>query len=280
MPPRMVIEIVSAIADALDYAHDSGVLHRYVNPGNILISKSPADRRTNCVDRLRCSAAEGAHNTLTRAGMFIGTAGYTAPEQLLGDELDGRGRPIRFGGQRFSPADRGTAVRTFQSVRGGQQAAQRSTAPTKRDPAGPDRIRRDLRPRAFARSRRQVPARSRLRQSARVERRYTVAHPRHIRITRGVHFPRGDRSARMPRRRRRSQRRSPTRWHQRRQPRQPLQPHLLRRPTCPRARRWLYPRCFTGQPRRRGSHVCRTYTARDADDVTDDESAPRRASAD
>ncbi|HEY2196917.1 MAG TPA: serine/threonine-protein kinase [Mycobacterium sp.] len=90
MPPRMVIEIVSAIADALDYAHDSGVLHRHVNPGNILISKSPADRRRIALTGFGVARPEGAHNTLTRAGMFIGTASYTAPEQLLGDELDGR----------------------------------------------------------------------------------------------------------------------------------------------------------------------------------------------
>jgi serine/threonine-protein kinase len=90
MPPRMVIEIVSAIADALDYAHDSGVLHRYVNPGNILISKSPADRRRIALTGFGVARPEGAHNLLTRAGMFIGTASYTAPEQLLGDELDGR----------------------------------------------------------------------------------------------------------------------------------------------------------------------------------------------
>jgi serine/threonine protein kinase, bacterial len=90
MPPRMVIEIVSAIADALDYAHDSGVLHRYVNPGNILISNSPADRRRIALTGFGVARPEGAHNTLTRAGMFIGTASYTAPEQLLGDELDGR----------------------------------------------------------------------------------------------------------------------------------------------------------------------------------------------
>ena len=90
MPPRMVIEIVSAIADALDYAHDSGVLHRYVNPGNILISKSPSDRRRIALTGFGVARPEGAHNTLTRAGMFIGTASYTAPEQLLGDELDGR----------------------------------------------------------------------------------------------------------------------------------------------------------------------------------------------
>jgi serine/threonine-protein kinase len=90
MPPRMVIEIVSAIADALDYAHDRGVLHRYVNPGNILVSKSPADRRRIALTGFGVARPEGAHNTLTRAGMFIGTAGYTAPEQLMGEELDER----------------------------------------------------------------------------------------------------------------------------------------------------------------------------------------------
>jgi serine/threonine-protein kinase len=90
MPPRMVIEIVSAIADALDYAHDCGVLHRYVNPGNILVSKSPADIRRIALTGFGVARPEGAHNTLTRAGMFIGTASYTAPEQLMGDELDGR----------------------------------------------------------------------------------------------------------------------------------------------------------------------------------------------
>ncbi|HEY2085681.1 MAG TPA: serine/threonine-protein kinase [Mycobacterium sp.] len=90
LPPRMVIEIVSAIADALDYAHDRGVLHRYVNPGNILVSKSPADRRRIALTGLGVARPAGVNNTLTRAGMFIGTAGYTAPEQLMGDELDGR----------------------------------------------------------------------------------------------------------------------------------------------------------------------------------------------
>ena len=90
MPPRMVIEIVSAIADALDYAHDHGVLHRYVNPGRIVISNSPADRQRIALTGFGVARPEGAHNTLTRAGMFIGTAGYTAPEQLMGEELDGR----------------------------------------------------------------------------------------------------------------------------------------------------------------------------------------------
>lgn len=90
IPPRTVVEIVSAIADALDYAHDRGVLHRYVNPGRILINKSPTDRRRIALIGFGVARPAGTHNTLTRAGMFIGTAGYTAPEQLMGDELDGR----------------------------------------------------------------------------------------------------------------------------------------------------------------------------------------------
>lgn len=45
MPPDMVVEIVAAIADALDYVHDQGLLHRYVNPSNILLASSASDRR-------------------------------------------------------------------------------------------------------------------------------------------------------------------------------------------------------------------------------------------
>jgi serine/threonine protein kinase, bacterial len=90
MPPRMVITIVAAIAEALDYAHDRGVLHRYVNPGNILVSSSAADGQRIALAGFGVARPEGAHNTLTRAGMFIGTAGYTAPEQLMGEEIDGR----------------------------------------------------------------------------------------------------------------------------------------------------------------------------------------------
>ena len=80
MPPRMVIEIVSAIADALDYAHDRGVLHRYVNPGNILVSNAAADRQRIALTLIGVARPDAAHNTLTLAGMFMGTAGYTPTE--------------------------------------------------------------------------------------------------------------------------------------------------------------------------------------------------------
>jgi serine/threonine protein kinase, bacterial len=91
MPPKMVIEIVSAVADALDYAHDCGVLHRYVNPGVILVSKSPSDQRRIALTGFGVARPIGeVNNTLTRANLFIGTASFTAPEQLMDEAVDGR----------------------------------------------------------------------------------------------------------------------------------------------------------------------------------------------
>lgn len=91
MPPKMVVEIVAAMAEALDCAHDQGVLHHHVNPGIILVGKGPADKRRIALSGFgvtRPSRDKG--NTLTRPDLFIGTASYTAPERLLDDAVDGR----------------------------------------------------------------------------------------------------------------------------------------------------------------------------------------------
>ena len=90
MPPDMVVEIVAAIADALDYAHDQGLLHRYVNPSNILLAKSTSDRRRILLTGFGIARRLDEFNNLTRANMAIGTASYTAPEQLKDEEIDGR----------------------------------------------------------------------------------------------------------------------------------------------------------------------------------------------
>jgi serine/threonine protein kinase, bacterial len=90
MPPDMVVEIVAAISDALDYAHDQGLLHRYVNPSNILLANSASDRRRILLAGLGIARRLDDVNSLTRADMAIGTASYTAPEQLKDEEIDGR----------------------------------------------------------------------------------------------------------------------------------------------------------------------------------------------
>jgi serine/threonine protein kinase, bacterial len=90
MPTDMVIEIVSAIADALDYAHEHGLAHEYVNPSNILLANSESATRRILLAGLGISRRVDETNSLTRANLAIGTASYAAPEQLMDDSIDGR----------------------------------------------------------------------------------------------------------------------------------------------------------------------------------------------
>ena len=90
MPPDMVLEIVAAIADALDYAHEQGLVHRYVNPSNILLSNSESARRPIVLAGFGVPRRSAETNSLTRRNLAIGTASYAAPEQLMDDSIDGR----------------------------------------------------------------------------------------------------------------------------------------------------------------------------------------------
>jgi serine/threonine protein kinase, bacterial len=90
MPPELVVEIVSAVADALDYAHEQGLVHRYVNPSNILLSNSESTTRRISLAGFGLARRADESNTLTRRGLAIGTASYAAPEQLMDDSLEAR----------------------------------------------------------------------------------------------------------------------------------------------------------------------------------------------
>ncbi|WP_406265281.1 protein kinase [Nocardia sp. NBC_00881] len=91
LPPERAVQIVEATADALDYAHGSGVLHRDVKPANILLARSGAGRgeRVYLTDfgiaRLRDDTGH-----LTQTGTFTATLAYASPEQLTGASLDHR----------------------------------------------------------------------------------------------------------------------------------------------------------------------------------------------
>jgi serine/threonine-protein kinase len=90
MPRKDVIEIVSAIADALDYAHERYLLHRDVKPANILLTDPRlGDRRILLAD---FGIARAANETsgLTATNVTVGSVAYAAPEQLMGKVLDGR----------------------------------------------------------------------------------------------------------------------------------------------------------------------------------------------
>lgn len=90
MPPNEVIEMISAVADALDYAHARYLLHRDVKPANILITDPHSkDRRIMLAD---FGIARDINDTssLTATNVTVGSVAYAAPEQLTGNALDGR----------------------------------------------------------------------------------------------------------------------------------------------------------------------------------------------
>ncbi len=90
MPPDMVIEVIWAIAEALDYAHEQGLVHGYVNPSNILVGDSAPGRRRILLAGFGVARPPDETNSLTRANLAIGTVSYAAPEQLLDDAIDGQ----------------------------------------------------------------------------------------------------------------------------------------------------------------------------------------------
>jgi serine/threonine-protein kinase len=90
MPSAEVGELITAVADALDYAHARHLLHRDVKPGNVLIAHPDTpDQRIMLADFGIARWADDPSG-LTATNMTVGTVSYAAPEQLMGSALDGR----------------------------------------------------------------------------------------------------------------------------------------------------------------------------------------------
>jgi len=90
MPPRIVAEIVTAVGDALDYAHARGLLHRDVKPPNILLTNPERGRRRIVLADFGIARDAAETHGLTETNMTVGTVNYASPEQLTGAQLDGR----------------------------------------------------------------------------------------------------------------------------------------------------------------------------------------------
>ena len=90
MPEREVTEIVSAVADALDYAHGRLLLHRDVKPANILLDDSDPNRRRILLADFGIARRADDVSGITATNTTVGSVAYAAPEQLMGKRLDGR----------------------------------------------------------------------------------------------------------------------------------------------------------------------------------------------
>jgi serine/threonine protein kinase/WD40 repeat protein len=85
---REAAELVVPVAEALDYAHRHGVIHRDINSRNILVDETGRPHVTDFGLALR----KGAESTMTADGQVLGTPAYMSPEQAEGQshQVDGR----------------------------------------------------------------------------------------------------------------------------------------------------------------------------------------------
>src|SRR3989454_8514946 len=137
LPLPKALNYLEQVAAALDFAHERGVIHRDIKPANILMT--PEGRLLLTDFGLVKIIAEGQapQIRLTGAGAPVGTPDYMAPEQVIGEPVDGRSDLYSLGIILYQMV---TGTTPFQGETPMQIAAQQMQVP----PPSPQLLRRDL----------------------------------------------------------------------------------------------------------------------------------------
>jgi serine/threonine protein kinase len=133
MPMSPALQMVEEVAEALDYAHSEGVTHRDVKPANILLTP---EGRAKLAD-FGIARLDQSH--LTLPGRLMGSPAYMAPEQMRGEDVDGRSDLFSLGVVLYRLS---TGYRPFQ----GNSTATVCYKLLRQDPLPPSALNSDLPP--------------------------------------------------------------------------------------------------------------------------------------
>jgi serine/threonine-protein kinase len=98
MPPALAVDIFVQLADGLCHAHQKGIVHRDIKPGNVILVLEEGRYVPKLLDFGVAKLMDAQHmQQLTKTGDLVGSPLYVSPEQVTGKAIDQRSDVFSFG---------------------------------------------------------------------------------------------------------------------------------------------------------------------------------------